>query len=249
MGKISLIIFIVLLLWQVIAQVLSAQAKKQEQKRLQELARRRQLEQVQGGGALRTTVQVRTGGQGAGPRGQPSPTLASQAATAAERRKAHLEELRARRQRRSAGEAAPMSRTPVSAGPQVAQPQPTAGSARGTPIRILQAGFQSLREQQVAVERQREASRREREEAQQQVALREKAEEAEQQRRQKQARPRQRVRADDHAPQLRQKLRAHGASKRTSDLRARLTKRETLGQLFLLKELLDQPLSIREPPS
>jgi hypothetical protein len=241
---ITWIIIVVVVLWQIAYGLIQKAAEKRQQERMRELSapqRRRQSSPPTGARTPATP-----------PRQPSSRRSAVRLEDLAARRKAQLEELRRRRASRPRAGPAPRAAGGVQT------PAAPLGQPKAKTVQALKAGHRELREAERAEERRRaEQLRREREA----IRARERREMEEERRR---AAERERRRRQEAAKNARQATRAVPMTmlpideqegyglQREGDARAgrlveALSSRSTLRDLFILKELIDPPLALRDP--
>jgi hypothetical protein len=250
MNKLISLIFFSIVVWQIVSSIIQATNKKQGQMK-SKYASRQQAAQRGPGGA---------------PTGQPGRTR-TQAQTLADRRRAQLEELRARRAGKAQGGGPTEVR--LSSPRPKARPQPPAPVAKPRrEIEALGAGLKKLRAAQEAEARKKTADRRTHDAAGQRQATREDARNAKA--RQEQLRKKQQAKRDAakpaaggprrvvpefekaeiaardvHEDAYALDLEARHRARTVGPLVAKLNDRSTLRQLFILKELIEPPLALR----
>lgn len=257
MGKLFSILVMVMIVWQVINGIIESAAKRKEQERLRQLSKRRATG-AEGGPPRQTggPQQARMRSESAAPASQRTRSRAEELAA---RRQAQLEELRKRR----AGQGrAPKSATAGRTQVRIGQPGGPAsgrpgsiGSPQQRPGELIGQGadFEAQRRAREAERRRREqleARRREEARAAEQAEARRKAlAEA----RAKASREAFHRRAEAGVVQLRGKPsvarpeRGAGAPVQPSAVKRRLKDRAMLRELFVMKELIDPPVALRDP--
>jgi hypothetical protein len=240
MGKTYWIVIIVIILWQVIASAVQNAAKKQQQRQMAEEAQQRRSRaatQTGSGPRLATSTRAPTRPGGA-PVGLPTQTRKDDLAA---RRQAQLEELR--RRRSQGASPAPTIRTaPTTMGQPGTQPVPVptrqpdivAGPTRTQRTELAKARAAEERtRRRRETRKQRKSAQTQRAAAVEPVAV---PAEAPAPRRPRVETP---VEPDAYETQRSR------TSERAAALVARLGDRDTLRDLFVLKEILDQPVALR----
>ncbi len=243
MGKLSGLIVVVILVLQIVASIIQSRRKEQEKQRAREAAARRQM--LAEGEAQPSTLVTLASADVGGASSSSSVELEA-------RRRAQLEQLRQRREGRRFGQPSMVG----SAGGSVASP-PTAPRA-GVPLPRVEPSRAASQPQSQpwtatsdqARSRQQENERRARDQArmlkEQQMRLTEERDAAtraivDRERSRREASQRQ---SDQHKIAT---VAAAAGAKAAASISSRLHQPAALRDLIALKEVLDQPVALREP--
>ncbi len=247
MNKLIIIFVLLSVAWRVVNSLIEAATKKREMERQYELTQRRQ-DGREGVASAPTTMSVEQSSTLA-----PGGAKPSRAQELAARRKAQLEELRKRRAQGapSAGRVQTKLGSTARSG---VSPASTSPRSTGQSIAVTSTNIDQWRREQAAMKRKAEQQLQRTELArarQEDEEIRRKAQKELQRKLQKQE-ERKKKKARRDGPDLAGRTplsKATSGKTALSDIRRRMMDRQTLRDLFIMKELLDPPVAMRSKES
>lgn len=247
MNKLILIFVLLSIVWRVITSLIEAATKKREMERQHELAQRRQdgREVVASAPTTKLIEQSSTLAPGA--------SKPSRAQELAARRKAQLEELRKRRAQGAPSAGRVQTKLGSTTGSGITQVTASPRSTRQS-ITVTSTNIKEWRREQAAMKRQAEQQQERTELArarQEDEEIRRKTQKDLQRKLQQQEeRKKEKARRDSlDLTGTTPYSKATSGKTALSDIRRRMMDRQTLRDLFIMKELLDPPVAMRSEES